>query len=157
MDYSIYPFKRYGKNRLYVRFEDQIGNEVDRSTGVTYGLDATKKERQQAKKEAAQKAKQIIEEYHQQLEVPAPSPEPAPPQPQVPHLATYLEQDYWPYVGSNCAAPPCRATRIPWPTLSACVEITGWTTTRCCTWSDSNSSACRKGSKKSVSMSSCAR
>ena len=101
MDYSLYPFKRYGKYRLYVRFEDQIGNEVDRSTGVTYPLDATKKQRQQAKKQAAQKASQIIEEHHQQLEVPAP--EPVAPQQQVPHLAAYLEQDYWPYVAANCA------------------------------------------------------
>ncbi|MDZ7695066.1 MAG: site-specific integrase [Balneolaceae bacterium] len=100
MNYSIYPFKRYGKNRLYVRFEDQIGNEVDRSTGVNYPLDATKKERQQAKKEAAQKAKQIIEEHHQQLEVPSPAP--ASSEKQVSHLATYLEQDYWPYVDANC-------------------------------------------------------
>ncbi len=42
MDYTINPFKRYNKFRLYVRFYDQYYNEITRSAGVTYPLEATK-------------------------------------------------------------------------------------------------------------------
>jgi len=97
MDYEIYPFKRYGKYRLYVQFEDQYENEIRRSTGVTYPLNATKKERQSAKNQAAEKAKEIVQEYFD-----------ANPDPyqhnsnKVPRLTAYLKQDYWPYVKANC-------------------------------------------------------
>ena len=98
MDYDIYPFKRYGKYRLYVQFEDQYENEVRRSTGITYPLDATKKTRQKAKKKAATEAKEIVQEYLENNQEPyQESPN------QVPRLKAYLKQDYWPYVEANCA------------------------------------------------------
>lgn len=97
MDFSIYPFKRYGKIRLYVRFEDHYDNEITRSTGISYLPDASDTERKQAKQEATKKAKQIVQEYfedHQRIYQ-----EPS----KNPRLSNYLEQDYWPYAESNCS------------------------------------------------------
>lgn len=98
MDYDIYPFKRYSKYRLYVVFDDQYENEVRRSTGVTYPLDALKKERRAAKKKAATKAKEIVQQYFEN------NPEPYQENPdKAPRLKAYLKQDYWPYIKANRA------------------------------------------------------
>lgn len=97
MDFSLYPFKRYGKIRLYVRFEDRYDNEITRSTGISYLPDASAKERKKAKQEGTKKAKQIIRAYfeeHQEIYR-----EPT----KNPRLSNYLAQDYWPYVEANCA------------------------------------------------------
>ncbi|MGM0582736.1 MAG: tyrosine-type recombinase/integrase [Bacteroidota bacterium] len=97
MDFSIYPFKRYGKIRLYVRFEDHYDNEITRSTGISYLPDATDTERKQSKQEATKKAKQIVQEYFEEHQLVYQEPT------QNPRLSNYLEQDYWPYVESNCS------------------------------------------------------
>lgn len=97
MDFSIYPFKRYGKIRLYVRFEDHYDNEITRSTGISYLPDASNTERKQAKQEATKKAKQIVQEYFEDHQLVYQEPT------KNPRLSNYLEQDYWPYAESNCS------------------------------------------------------
>ena len=60
MKYSIYPFKRYDKFRLYLVFSNENGKEVRRSTGIYYGLKATKKQKKEAHQQAEEKAREIL-------------------------------------------------------------------------------------------------
>ncbi|MEP1304471.1 MAG: tyrosine-type recombinase/integrase [Balneola sp.] len=56
MDFKIYPFKRGKVYRLYVRFTDPSGTITNLSTGIKYPLNANKKTRLQAMKEAERAA-----------------------------------------------------------------------------------------------------
>lgn len=96
MNYTIYPFKRYDKYRLYVRFTDQYDNEITRSTGISYDLKATKKQIRQARQKAIEAGREIVETYHSKHQ--AFSHE----QPANPRLSAFLKQDYYPYVESHC-------------------------------------------------------
>jgi len=97
MNFSIYPFKRYGKIRLYVRFRDPFDNEITRSTRIGYELDASKKERKKAKKKAEINAKEIIQEYFEDYEQAYRDPD------QNPRLSDFLKEDYWPNKEISCA------------------------------------------------------
>jgi site-specific recombinase XerD len=96
MTYKTYPFKRDGKYRIYVRFEDEHGQTRNLSTGVTYPLRHTLKQRRAAFREADQIAKQRVlktiglhkPEVRQQIE----------------RLQDFLEQTYYPYLKANRAA-----------------------------------------------------
>jgi len=95
MGYKIYPFKRYGKYRLYVQFVNSFGNEVTLSTEETYSLKAKKQERIDAYKNAQKKIKQIIDKHEKKInsgyrEIST-----------NPKLATYLEDEYYPYLTVN--------------------------------------------------------
>lgn len=96
MDFSIYPFKRYGKIRLYVRFLDPFDNEIIRSTSIAYEFDASEKERTEAKKKAEKRGKEIMQEYFKEYEEAYREPD------RNPRLSNYLEDDYWPNIESNC-------------------------------------------------------
>ena len=69
MDYKIYPFKRYGKYRLYVQFVNSYGDEVTLSTGETYSLKAKKQERIDAYKNAQKKIKQIVARHEKKITI----------------------------------------------------------------------------------------
>ncbi|NBC65657.1 MAG: tyrosine-type recombinase/integrase [Bacteroidetes bacterium] len=95
MDYKLYPFKRYGKYRLYVQFVNSFGDEVTLSTGETYSLNAKKQERSDAYKNAQRKIKQIVAKHEKKInsgyqEVST-----------NPKLATYLNDEYYPYLSAN--------------------------------------------------------
>ncbi|MDR8392254.1 tyrosine-type recombinase/integrase [Aliifodinibius sp. S!AR15-10] len=97
MDFAVYPFKRNNKYRLYVRFEDEQGNRRHLSTGVTYPLDASKRERKQAQKRAEKKATQLVVEYFKDYRVQQEQKNRAM------LLSDYLEDYYYPHVRSSCA------------------------------------------------------
>jgi len=97
MDFSIYPFKRYGKFRLYVRFLDPFDNEVIRSTGIGYEFDATEKEKKEAKKQAEKRGKQIMQEYFNEYDHASREPE------KNPRLSNFLKEDFWPNKEISCA------------------------------------------------------
>jgi site-specific recombinase XerD len=98
MDFSIYPFDRYNKIRLYVRFVDQFDNEIKRSTGISYTYKASNEERAKAKKQAEEEAKIIIQDYFsgndQAYEFVDKNP----------RLSTFLKNEYWPHVEANCSS-----------------------------------------------------
>jgi site-specific recombinase XerD len=98
MEFSIYPFDRYGKMRLYVRFFDQYDNEITRSTGITYSYNASNSEREAAKKKAEEHGKEIVIEYFDANETAYEQTG------KNPRLSKFLKDEYWPYVESNCAA-----------------------------------------------------
>lgn len=96
MDFTIYPFKRYDKYRLYVRFNDQYDNEITLSTGVSYSFEATKKQIRQARHKAIESGRKIVVTYqskHQAL---------ATEQSANPQLSAFLKQDYYPHVVMHC-------------------------------------------------------
>ncbi|MEX0844658.1 MAG: site-specific integrase [Balneolaceae bacterium] len=95
MEFKVYPFKRSKKYRLYVRFYDQYGQEKNLSTGVTYPLDASKKVRDKAKKEAEAIAEDKIIEFYQHG--------PRKAKPKIETLSVFLKNHYYPHVRSNLA------------------------------------------------------
>ncbi|HKI43761.1 MAG TPA: hypothetical protein VKA08_00385, partial [Balneolales bacterium] len=68
--FTIYPFKREQRYRLYVRFHDFYGNEITRSTRVGYRLKAKRKEREAALRMAEKKAREIVDDYLQEYKDP---------------------------------------------------------------------------------------
>jgi len=48
MDYNVYPFKRGNKYNLCIQFKDQTGVLKRRSTGVSFPLKASRKQRLKA-------------------------------------------------------------------------------------------------------------
>lgn len=94
VNFAVYPFKRDKIYRLYVRFHDQYGNRVSRSTGVTYGLKTTKKERKAAYKEAEKKAKEIVDRFFEENKDPRQSICRT-------RLSRFLDETYFPYVKLN--------------------------------------------------------
>lgn len=63
MNYKIYPFKREGKIRFYVRFEDQYGKQRNLSTGVTFPFKHTNMQRYDAERKAEKAAKKKVLRY----------------------------------------------------------------------------------------------
>lgn len=96
MKYAIYPFKRYDKYRIYVVFTDENGEEKRKSTGVTYGFDATKKERRQARQKAEKKAREILMEFFKESGASTRQ------EVQTYKLSDYLQDYYFPRVRANC-------------------------------------------------------
>lgn len=93
MNYKIYPFKREKKYRFYVRFEDENGNQKNFSTGVTFPLKYTNRQRMQARKKAEEVAKRRILRYfnrEKELE-----------KSKIDRLSTYLERYYYPHLQTN--------------------------------------------------------
>ncbi|MDR9409989.1 MAG: site-specific integrase [Balneolaceae bacterium] len=95
MEYKLYPFKREGKYRYYVRFNDEQGQRKNLSTGVTYPLKYTNKQKAQALKQAKKVAKQRVLEYFGMADKKESF--------KVHRLSDYLEHHYYPHVRTNCA------------------------------------------------------
>lgn len=101
MDYAVYPFKRENKYRLYLKYTTASGKRKALSTGVTYPLNASKKERKKAHQKAERKAIDILMEHFQDRDFMKGQQEE--PEDQAILLSDYLEEYYWPRVRSNCA------------------------------------------------------
>ncbi|HKJ34259.1 MAG TPA: site-specific integrase [Balneolales bacterium] len=93
-DYSIYPFKRDDKYRLYVRFRDPYENLITRSIHVSYGLNASAKVRREAFEEADKKAEEIIKDYYEKNKDPRA-------QIKTERLSRFLKDTYFPYIELN--------------------------------------------------------
>ena len=93
-EYAIYPFKRNGMYKLYVRFHDFYGNEITRSTGVSYSLKSTQKDRKAAWREAEKKATEIVDDYQSENKDPRTSICRT-------RLSRFLEETYYPYLKLN--------------------------------------------------------
>jgi integrase len=92
--FTIYPFKREQRYRLYVRFHDFYGNEVTRSTRVGYQLKANQKERKAAFREAEKKGREIVDTYLQEYTDPRQSICRT-------RLSRFLKETYFPYIKLN--------------------------------------------------------
>jgi integrase/recombinase XerD len=97
MDFSIYPLQRYDKNRLYIFFEDENGDRIRRSTGISYPKGASKKKREQAHKQAEEKGIALVLDHFKNHRQRQQEKEKAP------LLSTYLEEYYLPDLRSNNA------------------------------------------------------
>lgn len=96
MEYKIYPFKREGKIRFYVRFEDQHGKQRNLSTGVAIPFKHTNKQRYEAEKQAEKAAKQkVLSHFDMNHPVRKKS---------IDKLTDYLENYYYPHMRANRAA-----------------------------------------------------
>lgn len=78
-----------------MRFNDEQGNRKNLSTGVTYPLKCTNKQKAQALKQAKKAAKQRVLEYFGMDDKKEPF--------RVHRLSGYLEHHYYPHVRTNCA------------------------------------------------------
>lgn len=92
MDFKIYAFKRGTINRLYVRFYDEYGLQKNLSTGVTYSLNASKKQRAHARKEAEKVAKDKIIDFYSGV---------GKKKPKIASLSSFLHSHYYPHIRSN--------------------------------------------------------
>lgn len=96
MNYKIYPFKREGKIRFYVRFDDQHGKQRNLSTGVAIPFKHTNKQRVEAEKKAEKAAKKKVLRYlgmDQQVKTK-----------RIDRLSDYLKDYYYPHMKANRAA-----------------------------------------------------
>jgi len=97
MNFSIYPLQRYDKNRLYIYFEDENGDRIRRSTGISYPKGASKKKREIAHKNAEEKGIELVLDYFKNHRQSQQEKEKALP------LSTYLEDYYLPDLKSDSA------------------------------------------------------
>lgn len=95
MNYKIYPFKREGKIRFYVRFNDQHGKQRNLSTGVAIPLNYTNKQRVEGERKAEKAAKKkVLQYFDKDHPVTKKS---------IDRLSDYLNEYYYPHLKTNRA------------------------------------------------------